>query len=161
MLGIGNIGKGTYQTLEMSRTKIEQSTGMSLEIVKILNRHPEIDRGIDIPKEKYVTDAYDIILDQDTLDYVRIADDYNTDFPETAPIHTYNNKQLNVLRGLGIIDELIEEHFGDNHYKYLNYLGGLSIDLYSARIAANWDILYIPNCENLVLILIMILKIRM
>ena len=99
---------------------------------------------------EYGTDAYDIILDKDTLDYVRIADDYNTDFPETAPIHTYNNKQLNVLRGLGIIDELIEEHFGDNHYKYLNYLGGLSIDLYSARIAANWDILYIPNCENLV-----------
>ena len=63
MLGIGNIGKGTYQTLEMSRSKIEQSTGMSLEIVKILNRHPEIDRGIDIPKEKYVTDAYDIIND--------------------------------------------------------------------------------------------------
>lgn len=65
MLGIGNIGKGTYQTLEMSRSKIEQSTGLSLEIVKILNRHPEIDRGIDIPKEKYVTDAYDIINDPD------------------------------------------------------------------------------------------------
>jgi homoserine dehydrogenase len=63
MLGIGNIGKGTYRTLEMSRAKIEQANGLTIEIVKILNRHPEIDRGIDIPKEKYVTDAYEIIND--------------------------------------------------------------------------------------------------
>ena len=60
MLGIGNIGKGTYRTLEMGRKKIEDTTGLSIEIVKILNRHPDRDRGIDIPREKYVTDAYDI-----------------------------------------------------------------------------------------------------
>ena len=65
MLGIGNIGVGTYRTLEMSRAKIEQSTGMSLDIVKILNRHPEKDRGIDIPKEKYVSDIKDIVEDPD------------------------------------------------------------------------------------------------
>lgn len=49
MLGIGNIGKGTYRTLEMGRKKIEDTTGLSIEIVKILNRHPDRDRGIDIP----------------------------------------------------------------------------------------------------------------
>ena len=65
MLGIGNIGKGTYRTLEMGRKKIEDTTGLSIEIVKILNRHPDRDRGIDIPREKYVTDAYDIINDPD------------------------------------------------------------------------------------------------
>ena len=65
MLGIGNIGKGTYRTLEMGRKKIEDTTGLSIEIVKILNRHPDRDRGIDIPREKYVTDAYDIIDDPD------------------------------------------------------------------------------------------------
>jgi homoserine dehydrogenase len=63
MLGIGNIGKGTYQTLEMSRHKIEEATGLCLEIVKILNRHPEKDRGIDIPREKYVTDVNEILHD--------------------------------------------------------------------------------------------------
>ena len=60
MLGIGNIGKGTYQTLEINREKITQATGLDLEITKILNRHPEIDRGIDIPREKYVTDIKDV-----------------------------------------------------------------------------------------------------
>ncbi|WP_352397791.1 homoserine dehydrogenase [[Clostridium] aminophilum] len=63
MLGIGNIGQGTYRTLEMSRAKIEEATGLNLEITKILNRHPERDRGIDIPREKYVTDIHEIIDD--------------------------------------------------------------------------------------------------
>jgi homoserine dehydrogenase len=63
MLGIGNIGKGTYQTLEINREKITQATGLDLEITKILNRHPEIDRGIDIPREKYVTDIKEILED--------------------------------------------------------------------------------------------------
>ena len=65
MLGIGNIGKGTYQALEMNRAKIEETTGMDIEIVKILNRSPEKDRGIDIPKSKYTTDVRDILDDPD------------------------------------------------------------------------------------------------
>ncbi|MDD6352193.1 MAG: homoserine dehydrogenase [Lachnospiraceae bacterium] len=63
MLGIGNIGRGTYMTLETNRHKIEEATDLDLQIVKILNRHPEKDRGIDIPKEKYVTDIRDILDD--------------------------------------------------------------------------------------------------
>lgn len=61
MLGIGNIGRGTYQALEMNHDKILETTGLDIEIVKILNRHPEKDRGIDIPKEKYTTDVREII----------------------------------------------------------------------------------------------------
>ena len=63
MLGIGNIGRGTYQALEMNHDKILETTGLDIEIVKILNRHPEKDRGIDIPKEKYTTDVREIIED--------------------------------------------------------------------------------------------------
>ena len=63
MLGIGNIGRGTYQALEMNHDKILETTGLDIEIVKILNRHPEKDRGIDIPKEKYTTDVRKIIED--------------------------------------------------------------------------------------------------
>lgn len=63
MLGIGNIGKGTYQALEMNQAKISETTGFDLEIVKILNRDPSKDRGIDIPKEKYTTDVQEILND--------------------------------------------------------------------------------------------------
>ena len=55
MLGIGNIGKGTYQALTMNHDKIASATGLDIEIVKILNRNPDKDRGIAIPKEKYIS----------------------------------------------------------------------------------------------------------
>ena len=61
MLGIGNVGRGTYQALEMNHKKIAETTGLDIEIVKILNRHPEKDRGIDIPKEKYTANVDDIL----------------------------------------------------------------------------------------------------
>ena len=69
MLGIGNIGKGTWQALEMNHEHIIESTGFDIEIVKILNRHPEKDRGIDIPKEIYTTEVSDI-LDDPEIDIV-------------------------------------------------------------------------------------------
>ncbi len=65
MLGIGNVGQGTYMTLEQGRTKIEAATGLDLHITKILCRHPEVDRGLSIPMDVYTTDAYDIINDPD------------------------------------------------------------------------------------------------
>ena len=65
MLGIGNIGKGTYQALEMNHQKIAETTGLDIEIVKILNRNPAKDRGIDIPKEKYTADVNEILNDPD------------------------------------------------------------------------------------------------
>ena len=65
MLGIGNVGRGTYQVLEMNKAKIAETTGLDIEIVRILNRHPEKDRGIDIPKEKYTPDVADILDDPD------------------------------------------------------------------------------------------------
>ena len=65
MLGIGNVGRGTYQALEMNKAKIAETTGLDIEIVRILNRHPEKDRGIDIPKEKYTPDVADILDDPD------------------------------------------------------------------------------------------------
>ncbi len=63
ILGIGNVGTGTYRTLQLNRDKIIESTGMDIEVTKILNRHPERDRGITIDKSIYVQDAYDIIND--------------------------------------------------------------------------------------------------
>ena len=63
MLGIGNVGTGTYRTLEMNRQKIYETTGLDIEIVKILNRSPEKDRGIYIPPEKYTQDVDDILND--------------------------------------------------------------------------------------------------
>lgn len=61
MLGIGNVAKGTYRTLEMNRKKIEAATGADLVIRRILNRRPQVNRGIDIPKEIYTAEVEDIL----------------------------------------------------------------------------------------------------
>lgn len=63
MLGIGNIGRGTYQALSMNHDKIADTTGMDIEIVKILNRHPEKDRGITVKEGTYTADVNDILTD--------------------------------------------------------------------------------------------------
>ena len=69
MLGIGNIGTGTYRGLAMNHQKILDTTGLDIEIVKILNRHPEKDRGIKVPDGVYVQDA-DAILEDPSIDIV-------------------------------------------------------------------------------------------
>ena len=63
MLGIGNIGRGTYQALEMNHDKILETTGLDIEIVRILNRHPEKDRGVKVPDGVYTADVMEILED--------------------------------------------------------------------------------------------------
>ena len=59
-------------------------------------------------------------------------------------IHEQVDKVITVLYSTGYIDEVREQYIGSN-YSYLNFLGEKAIDLYTARKAAKWDILYIPN----------------
>ena len=60
LLGMGNIGTGTYKTLEMNRAEIESTVDAKVEIVKILERDTERDRGIAVPKEKFTSDPDEI-----------------------------------------------------------------------------------------------------
>lgn len=63
LLGLGNIGTGTYKTLEMNRSEIESSVGAKVEIVKILEKDIDRDRGITVPRDKFTTDPDDIFKD--------------------------------------------------------------------------------------------------
>ena len=53
MLGIGNIGKGTWQTLEQGRARIEETTGLDIRIDRILCRtiRPERAEAIGVSPE--------------------------------------------------------------------------------------------------------------
>lgn len=51
LLGLGNIGTGTYKTLEMNRSEIESTLNAKVEIVKILERDTERDRGITVQRK--------------------------------------------------------------------------------------------------------------
>ncbi len=69
MLGFGNIGKGTWQTLEQGRATIEETTGLNIRIDRILCRTIKADRGADIgiTREQaqvlFTTDPADILND--------------------------------------------------------------------------------------------------
>ena len=65
LLGLGNIGTGTYKTLEMNREEVESTLGAKVEIVKILEKDTERDRGIKVDKNKFTMDPDDIFKDPD------------------------------------------------------------------------------------------------
>ncbi|MBR5228426.1 MAG: homoserine dehydrogenase [Firmicutes bacterium] len=69
VLGIGNVATGTYKTLQLNREKIQKSTGVDIVISKILNRRPDVDRGIDVDPGVYVQDV-NLILDDPEIDIV-------------------------------------------------------------------------------------------
>lgn len=69
LLGLGNIGTGTYSVLEMNRQTIEKSLGVEVEITKILEKDTSRDRGIHVDPLKFTQEPRDIFKDP-TIDIV-------------------------------------------------------------------------------------------
>ena len=67
----------------------------------------------------------------------------------TVPLHMQDKGLINILYANGTIDRFRSTYLGSN-YSYMMYLGDRAIDLFTARKAAKWDILYIPNVNDLV-----------
>ena len=65
LMGFGNIGTGTYATLEMNRSTIEQQTGIDFQITKILEKDLERKRDVVAPKELFTQNPDDLFLDPD------------------------------------------------------------------------------------------------
>lgn len=143
---------------------------------RMLNGQPEY--SADHPDDYNVTlSKYDYYTD-DGLKHNQFDDLFAKDFSETAfdfnaPLHTFTINEINTLDGIGVMDAIRKIEITDKtdlstktvidpdgkarviedqakHYKYLNYLGDKQINIYNARVAANWDILYLPSVEYLV-----------
>lgn len=63
LLGMGNIGTGTYQTLEMNREQVQEAVGADVEITRILDRDPDRERSVTVDREKFTLNADDIFND--------------------------------------------------------------------------------------------------
>jgi len=66
LLGLGNIGTGTYKALDMNKRHIEATTGLSISFSHIFEKDTERDRGIPIDKSLFTQDFADITDDSDT-----------------------------------------------------------------------------------------------
>ena len=63
LMGCGNIGTGTYKTLDMNRAIIKANTGIDFEIIKILEKDVDRKRDVLIPREKFTQEPNDLFLD--------------------------------------------------------------------------------------------------
>ena len=67
LLGFGNVGRGTYEALNMNRSHIEKKTGISFEISKILVKDVNKDRRINLPAS-ILTDKISDVLEDTNID---------------------------------------------------------------------------------------------
>lgn len=65
LLGLGNIGTGTYKTLEMNKVQITKATGLNLEISKILEKDTTRERDITVCREQFTQDPDEIFKDSE------------------------------------------------------------------------------------------------
>lgn len=63
LLGLGNIGTGTYKTLEMNKAQITATTGIDIEITKILEKDVTRERDITVTPDMFTQNPDDIFLD--------------------------------------------------------------------------------------------------
>ncbi|MDO4517705.1 MAG: homoserine dehydrogenase [Bacillota bacterium] len=63
LLGLGNIGTGTYKALEMNKALIEETVGAKVDIVKILEKDIDRERDITVSREQFVSDPDEIFKD--------------------------------------------------------------------------------------------------
>src|SRR5574344_189420 len=63
LLGLGNIGTGTYKTLEMNKEQITKSARVEIEITRILEKDTTRERNITVAPEKFTQDPDEIFKD--------------------------------------------------------------------------------------------------
>lgn len=61
LLGLGTVGGGTYRILVKNKTRIEEEYGISLEIIKIMERDKKKAEKLGVPSSVLTTDINDII----------------------------------------------------------------------------------------------------
>ena len=66
LLGLGNIGTGTYKVLEMNRQQIETAAGAHMVIGRILEKDVEKDRGITVDPMQFTQNPDDVLKDPET-----------------------------------------------------------------------------------------------
>ncbi|MDR2295815.1 MAG: homoserine dehydrogenase [Clostridiales Family XIII bacterium] len=65
LLGMGNIGTGTYKTLEMNGARIAARTGVELAITRILEKDLARKRDVTVAPEQFTQDPADILAAPD------------------------------------------------------------------------------------------------
>ena len=93
----------------------------------------------------YNTTEFNVYID-DTY----FPSNYTREVDFSKPLHEFDTDILAVLEATGKMKQILNEYKGSS-YAYLKFLGDKKIDLYKARKAGKYDILYMPEVESLVM----------
>lgn len=63
LLGLGNIGTGTYKTLEMNKEQVTEAVGAEVEITRILERDVDKERDVTVTPDQFTQNPDDIFND--------------------------------------------------------------------------------------------------
>lgn len=69
LLGLGNVGRGVWNILQMNGEEIMKRSGCQVEVAKILVRDPSKARAVKVPEE-LITTNFDEILNDDSIKIV-------------------------------------------------------------------------------------------
>lgn len=68
LLGFGTVGSGVAETISKNQKIIAESNGFSFNIIHVLVRHPENYRDLDLLKDVHVTNSFEEIISDDSID---------------------------------------------------------------------------------------------
>lgn len=64
---------------------------------------------------------------------------------QSTPITDFSTYQISLMDQVGIMDKILDQY---PELPYLRHLGGKKIQIYNARKAERFEILYLPECES-------------
>ncbi|RDV83665.1 homoserine dehydrogenase [Ammonifex thiophilus] len=110
LLGLGTVGRGVYRVLQGNGEIIASRLGARLEVVKILVRDPQKDRGLAVPPELLTTNPQDVLshpavdIVVEVMGGVEPARQYVLQALEQGKMVVTANKDLLALHGKELFD---------------------------------------------------------
>lgn len=81
------------------------------------------------------------------LDESLVPDKYKKFFDFTIPITEYSSHKIGMLERYGVL-EVLQNMYPD--LEFLHHLGEKQVNIFDARIASNFELLYLPSAEPMV-----------
>ena len=110
LLGLGNVGRGVWNILQMNGEEIMKRSGCQVEVAKILVRDPSKARAVKVPEE-LITTNFDEILNDDSIKIIVEV------MGGIEPAREYILKSLNKKKHIVTANKMLLATFGDELFK--------------------------------------------
>lgn len=110
LLGLGNVGRGVWNILQMNGEEIMKRSGCQVEVAKILVRDPSKARAVKVPEE-LITTNFDEILNDDSIEIIVEV------MGGIEPAREYILKSLNKKKHIVTANKMLLATYGDELFK--------------------------------------------